>query len=117
MLPEQDAPLVLVAHFEPVLQVVPLLQLLPLLLHPSLLMMLLISPDCPKQFEIFVQLLFDVGHVAACAVIGAPATVKMVAAAKTNTGNFLMVISSLYVTLLLHLCYKMYNNIQEMEFH
>jgi hypothetical protein len=54
-LPEQVAPFVQVdpsVQLEPLVQVVPLLQLLPLpLLQPSLLKMLLISPDCPKQFE------------------------------------------------------------------
>jgi len=53
LLPEQVAPFVPVEpllQVEPLVQVVPLLQLLPLP-QPSLLKMLLISPDCPKQFE------------------------------------------------------------------
>ena len=57
LLPEQEAPFVQVdpvVQLEPLVQVVPLLQLLPLVLQPSLLKMLLISPDCPKQFERFV---------------------------------------------------------------
>lgn len=117
--PEQVAPLV---QEEPLEQLDPLEQLEPVkqfvpLLQPSLLKMLLISPDCPKQLERLKLLPDDTGQVAAWAVIGTPATVSAVAAAKTNTGNFLMVISSLFVTQLLHFCYKMYLNIQEMEYH
>jgi len=73
--PEQVAPFVQeepleqldpLAQLEPVVQSVPLLQLLPLpLLQPSLLKMLLRSPDCPKQFERLMQLLVDTEQVAA----------------------------------------------------
>jgi len=67
--PEQAAPFVQVEpleQLEPVVQSVPLLQLLPLpLLQPSLLKMLLRSPDCPKQFERLTQLLVDTVQVAA----------------------------------------------------
>jgi hypothetical protein len=63
------------------------------------------------------QLGSELEQVAACAVIGVPATVNTAAAANTNAGNFLMVISSLFVTQMLHFLYKTYHNIHKMELH
>jgi hypothetical protein len=65
--PEQVAPLVQEEPFEqlePLEQLEPVKQFVPLL-QPSLLKMLLISPDCPKQLERLKQLPDDAGQVAA----------------------------------------------------